>query len=284
MTFSKRMKLKFFDDEIQINEINSSLKIKLWNSFYASFCEGGENVVELVLDNIILDYLSFFQNYVRDEFSKYTHENLNRLRKWFLDESEWFEVYDFVEFVASLREPIYTEENKYIKSKKSLFVSLCNVVLRSEASGYRLLDGKVIPITDENEISEILEATSYSDEWSVCSKHIKQAAKRAFDRKEPDFHNSIKEAISAVESACAIITGDEKATLGQAIKKIPGLHSSLSEGISKLYGYASNEGGIRHGSKSIAQVTFDEAKFMLIICSSIVNFLKAKYAVSETSE
>jgi hypothetical protein len=39
-------------------------------------------------------------------------------------------------------------------------------------------------------------------------------------RKATDFRNSIKESISAVEAMCQILTGDDKATLGQALKKL----------------------------------------------------------------
>ena len=40
------------------------------------------------------------------------------------------------------------------------------------------------------------------------------------DRKTPNYRNSIKESISAVEALCKIITENEKATLGKALKII----------------------------------------------------------------
>ena len=50
--------------------------------------------------------------------------------------------------------------------------------------------------------------------------HINKALALYSDRKKPDYENSIKESISAVESYCALITNDKKATLGQALKQI----------------------------------------------------------------
>ena len=40
------------------------------------------------------------------------------------------------------------------------------------------------------------------------------------DRKAPDYRNSIKESISAVEGMCQAINNDANATLGQAIKRL----------------------------------------------------------------
>lgn len=54
------------------------------------------------------------------------------------------------------------------------------------------------------------------------------------DRQKPNYRNSIKESISAVESICKIITQDEKATLGKALKKIENLHPSLQGSMDKL--------------------------------------------------
>jgi hypothetical protein len=38
------------------------------------------------------------------------------------------------------------------------------------------------------------------------------------DREQPDYRNSIKESISAIESLCRKITGNDKGTLGLVLK------------------------------------------------------------------
>ena len=40
------------------------------------------------------------------------------------------------------------------------------------------------------------------------------------DRKQPDYRNSIKESISAVEAICALITGQERADLNTALRAL----------------------------------------------------------------
>ena len=68
---------------------------------------------------------------------------------------------------------------------------------------------------------ESIDRASSSPYVSV-NTHIKKALSLYSDRKNPDYENSIKESISAVEAMCCIITGmtGASATLGAALKKL----------------------------------------------------------------
>jgi len=100
------------------------------------------------------------------------------------------------------------------------------------------------------------------------------------NRENPDYRNTIKEAISAVEALCVIITGDKKAKLGQALSNIEKkfkIHGALKNAFSSLYGYSSDSGGIRHSLlEDDISVSFEDAKFMLVSCSAFINYLKVK--------
>ncbi len=50
----------------------------------------------------------------------------------------------------------------------------------------------------------------------------------------------------------------------------------MKEAFSRLYGYTSDEGGIRHAMQEDAKCDFDDAKYMLVTCSAFVSFLVAK--------
>ena len=52
------------------------------------------------------------------------------------------------------------------------------------------------------------------------SKHLKRALELYTDREAPDYRNSIKESISAVESMVRTITSEPKASLSKALKVI----------------------------------------------------------------
>ena len=107
------------------------------------------------------------------------------------------------------------------------------------------------------------------------SEHFDKAISLFSDRENPDYANAVKEAISALEALAQHLLGNEKATLGEAIKKLDKVPLALQEGIRKIYGYTSNEGGIRHGnSASTHTVDFTEAKFIIVVASALVNFYR----------
>lgn len=115
--------------------------------------------------------------------------------------------------------------------------------------------------------------------------YIENALKHLSSRPEPDYRNSIKESISAVEALCREITGDT--TLGPALKALEKkgvvIPRFLQAGIEKLYVYTNDsKTGIRHALMDDAEVpTFDEAKFMLVTCCAFVNYLYARKAKQE---
>lgn len=154
-----------------------------------------------------------------------------------------------------------------------------NNIFEKEYVGYRFVDGQIVAITDEQEIGEIEEACR--NPYEGCRSHLKKAVVILADRDNKDYKNCIKESICAVESICQIITKNDKATLGQALKSLKDsglkIHSALESAFSKLYGYTSDEGGIRHCEGMFeSDVSFEEAKFMLVSCSAFVNYLIAE--------
>ncbi len=49
-----------------------------------------------------------------------------------------------------------------------------------------------------------------------------------------------------------------------------------------LYGYTSDADGIRHALMDLPTLTFDDAKFFLVVCSAFVNFAQAKVATASS--
>ena len=152
-----------------------------------------------------------------------------------------------------------------------------------------MIDYEITPITNEVEINEI--KTSLDIEFEGCKSHIKKGLSLLSDREKPDYKNSIKESISAVESICQIICKDDKATLGKALNKLEDngvkVHKALKDAFLKLYGYASDEGGIRHAEGMFeSNVSFEDAKYFLVSCCAFVNYLisTCKGIVGENDE
>lgn len=176
----------------------------------------------------------------------------------------WYEVYDLLEFMCK-NGPQETVES---------FSELCNRFLERDNSAYRVVNSEITQITNETEIKSIED--SARSKYHQVNEHISSALHLLSDRHKPDYRNSIKESISALESLCAILCEDPKATLGQAIKRFPDLHPAFVKGVSNLYGYTSDADGIRHALMEKSTITFADAKFMLVACSGLVNYLIAK--------
>ena len=204
----------------------------------------------------------------------YCISDLLRVIEKIFSNAPYNEVFDSIEFLCRFR------YNQYETNKLKEFCDLLNILLESEYVGYRLINGQFVPITDKNEIDSIEDACN--NEFAGTRAHIKKAVGFIADREHKDYKNCIKESILAVESICSIIVGNEKATLGQAIKRLEDsglvIHTALKNAFSNLYGYTSDEGGVRHANGMFeSDVTFEEAKFMLVSCSAFVNYLTANY-------
>jgi hypothetical protein len=106
--------------------------------------------------------------------------------------------------------------------------------------------------------------------------HLSSALQKLNDRKNPDFRNSIKESISAVEGACRHLTKQDNVSLGDALKILDSerpFHPAFKAALLKLYGWTSDESGIRHAIKDADKVESADAQFMLVTCSAFVNYL-----------
>jgi hypothetical protein len=129
--------------------------------------------------------------------------------------------------------------------------------LDQESSAYMLLGNNFVERMSGPEAESVIAALS-SDEGAVRT-HFEEALKKLSDRHNPDYRNSIKESISAVESACKKLTGDQSGDLNRALQ-------------------TSDESGIRHSIKDAPTVTKADAQFMLVSCSAFVNYLFAREA------
>jgi hypothetical protein len=54
------------------------------------------------------------------------------------------------------------------------------------------------------------------------------------------------------------------------------MHSALEQGFKKIYGYTSDDSGIRHALLEKPTVDFEEAKYMLVSCTAFINYLIVK--------
>ncbi len=279
--FSQRQGIRAVSKILQFESIDEELRNRLWNVLtkqiwnqwsppvdFGSKSNAAKEVdfiVERIWENFFkapIDKMPSFKSY-----SESVETGHGIIREHFY-EGEWWGSYDLIEFII---------QNINVHRKNSLVESL-NEALQDENSAYRIVADKVVPITDEHEIEAIESAIGIDKQ--APREHLIRALELLTDRKQPDFRNSIKESISAVESVCQAISGKPKATLGDGLKEIQkgkGIHKAFEEALFKLYGYTSDAGGIRHALTNDGNhPTYADAKFMLVLASGFVNFLLLK--------
>lgn len=270
-SFSQRKGLKPIKISPQLDSMDSDLRTALWNAlqvcywdnvvltYYGSYTN--DPIIQPIMKKLWVSYFKF----PLDTLPSGWDETYGRIREFYF-KCPWNEVYDFIEFIANASpNPLHDR-----------FVEYCNVVLEREVSAYRFIGGRISEITSQQEINEIEKALA--SPLKGVNEHFKRSLELLTDRKNPDFRNSIKESISAVEALCAQISG-ERTTLGQALNKIEGkvkLHGALKSAFSSLYGYTSAADGIRHALLEESNIEFEDAKFMLVSCSTFVNYLLVK--------
>ena len=270
LNFSQRMGLSSARTTMQIGGIDNDLRNSLWNAFSAQHPYLFRTSFMRDSGPANFAFTSIWGEFLKIPVDTLNHlvcENGRALRNWFF-KAEWFQVFDFLEFMVAA-----TSDSNEVKSY--------NKVLERELSAYRFVQYKVIQLTSQSEIDAIESAvgTAESAGFLGAQSHIVRATELAFDRKAPDFRNAIKEAISAVESAASQIAKSPKAELGQALKVLEDqgfIHSALKRGFLAIYGYTSDEGGIRHAMIEEASVDSDDAKYMVISCAAFISYLLGK--------
>ena len=285
--FSQRKGLKPVQKAIQLGAMDNELRNRLWSALHEAVwskwsamtaygsqtqnTEAVEHVVRSLWCNLYklpVDALPAF-DYGRPK-SAY-----DIIRDHYFACS-WDQAYDLIEFIVKSVPGQWERE----------LVLRLNQYLTEENAGYRFVGDELTDITDEHEIDAI--ETALESGTKASRTHLSQALSMLSDRKNPDYRNSVKESISAVEAVCQAISGKQNGTLNDCLIVIKKqrttmsevlLHPAFDKAIDKLFAYTSGAGGIRHAlTEEGSSVSQADAKFMLATCAAFVNYLWAKAA------
>lgn len=276
MNFSQRIGKKPSTKAIQLETIDIELKNGLWN----------------IIKMDVIDVIEKYSKYRTSEFDLLNHLLWHKFYKLPIDtipesfaqreryirasffDGKWHEVYDLLEFLSGL---------EFETTNMNEFIEDVNVILEREFSAYRFVDGIISPISNKIEVEEIEQAISqinYFTSLNGANIHLTNALDKLSDRKNPDYRNSIKESISAIEATCRVLTGES--TLGKALNALETkgikIDDQLKSGFEKIYAFTNNkQSGIRHAIiEEHNNPDFDDAKYMLVVCSSFINYLVGK--------
>jgi hypothetical protein len=269
MRFSERYGYKPVRTAMQRENVEDGLRNRLWNLFHFYFLAIPRGTSEYEIFDHKKRVIGTF-NVVLDEFlslratSQVDYETVISNYHHYFFRFQWYELFDFLEYMA---------ENN------ASFMRETNELLKEELSAYRFVSGKIVEMTSEEEVAAIEQALEVPDSLKPVRDHLHQALSHLSNKAKPDYRNSVKESISAVESACKLIAKDDKASLDSALKAIAKqveIHGALKKGFGQLYGYTSDAEGIRHALMEEQTLDAEDAKFMLVTCSAFINYLIVK--------
>lgn len=163
-----------------------------------------------------------------------------------------------------------------------------NKLLQEEHVAYRFIgtaksgSATLMPISDEAEAEANQQDYASLAGVDAAQTHFRSSVERL---KSGDYRSSISESIHGVESVAKRVSGKPNATLGDALKVIQKgtpLNPALQKGLTAIYGWSSQDDGIRHAMSDEAQnVDEAEARFMLSACLAFAAWLKRAAATIE---
>lgn len=186
---------------------------------------------------------------------------------------EWFRVYDIIEalharFARNDREQGGTDAPQFAEALNAFFVE--------EGIGWHLVNGQIVTRGTEAFEAVVTEATSEleASERPTAARHLHEALQDLSRRPQPDLPGAVYHAMGALECIARDVTGDSKATLGEILKRCPGLlPKPLDAAFSQIWGYASNEA--RHVEEG-REPSRDEAELVVGLSAAISTYLTRK--------
>lgn len=274
---------------LQIDSINQELQNSMWNLLLELYDEKKHNYWY----SVALHIAKYFRKFPTDDLPPPTHKEMRIwIKKYYYhDLIEWYEIYDFLEFIVEnhnimthrqIGQPYDDIESHEIDTNS--LVKKVNHILERERSGYRFIQGTLSPITDPVEIQEVDNAINAAQKSGLTGarEHLRKANEFLGKKPEPEYRNSIKESISAVETVARQIAGPNIHDLSPALQILKDktvMDPTLLNGFGKLYGFTCGKEGIRHAlmkESDERKVGFPEAKYMLVSCSAFVHYLIVK--------
>ncbi|MBO8183856.1 MAG: hypothetical protein H0Z28_13880 [Archaeoglobus sp.] len=292
--FSEREGIKKEEKELQVGDISNELRTRLWNALEVYYWEYIATVrsrilhyrplfAELMGPNTSSETYYIIKGFLYRMWDSYFRRPVDELGPEWIDKwdwayndiikkhfssCEWYEVYDFLEFVVNS----WPDQER---NKK--FMEYCNWVLEEENAGYRFVNGMIVPIYEKTEIAEIEDAFENVSPWEGVRHDLSSALKHLSDREHPNYKDSIVASIRAVEGVAKLIT-HRHGTLGELthnVQQILELNEHFAKAIGQLWRYANTVA--RHSDPEGEKMPeFEDAKFIFVTSCAIINYLIAK--------
>lgn len=270
LTFAQAEGAACLPQQLALKQVSQELRALLWHSVHTSMEEAKVRNIDIKYARIeepwstILYWKHVSRDHkMADDFTNNYLTHITAIRSIF-EQGTYVEIFDFVQWLLSL-------------SWHSIDASEIRITLEDSRAAYRLLDDDqtIVPITTDEDAATLNRAFAdlARSEFDGARQHLREAARHLT---EGDAASSIRESVHAVESVARKLGGTNSlAGALQRLKLKRTLHGAMEQGFKNLYGFTSDEKGIRHPliDEPSANVDESDALFMIGACSAFVSYL-----------
>lgn len=273
LTFSQSIGLKSVPEQLKLGEISDTLRRRLHYAIIKDFEDDlqtgsmyaylGARWKALARDICVLHFDVSAERFRGDP------ETIRTMILRNLEHMPYNDVFDFVQFIIR-------HANCAIQTRREVAQAFVDC-----RAAYRVVDARTIVAVGTKEQADAFVAALDNTQSATASGARQHLVDAGVALRSGDWPGCVRESIHAVESV-AVRLAPGATTLGAALRVIDQnghLHGSLRAAFDKLYGYSSDEDGVRHAlvfDEAEAKVDEADALFMLGACASFVSYLLAR--------
>ena len=277
LSFSQAQGYEEIPGPLKLEQLPPEARTRIWNCFYSHMQECVRGLyLSGIWEKIVREVHERLDGRPLDEWSADFRAVSSGLRQR-IEADRFNRVFDLVQFV--LRCPPCPPD----------FITMMKWTFAECGLAYAIDDGPpptIVPTASHEEGQALVDAIGTLRDAGLdgCASHLREAAERI---NENDWAGAVRESLHAVESVARRLDPGASRGLGPALKSIEKqggtLHPALVDAFGKLYGYASDEQGVRHAllDRTDSRVDRDLAVFMLGACASFASYLQRKHAARE---
>ncbi|MFB2563661.1 hypothetical protein [Rhizobium sp. IMFF44] len=263
ITFKQAEGLEPLPSQLNLKELSPVIKARFWGYIYSQIeADLSYGLVTGTMGKASRAF-AIQSGMLIDDWDARVGPVTRAWKRYFSEEASYADTLEFMEWYARYMDD--PEVDRFI-----------NAVLVHERAAYRFIDGSIVALASPEEGVTVLKAIDATAKagLSGAKAHLLNASSNLTAGKYAD---SVRESIHAVEAVMfkkTGITGSFTGALKEYAKANP-MHTAFSEALVKLYGYTSNEQGVRHSlfDKGDADVTEKDALFMFGVCAAFVTYL-----------
>lgn len=268
-SFSERMGYRATRTIVQSDDLDNETRTALWNVMVLIQEEMSESYDPQ--QTALLGAL-WERQFKRARDERPNHSIIWSVVKKAMRDEPWHDVLDLIEAVVQF---LASQPSGYEPQRAAVVAEAFNNRFEHYLVGYRFIHFELTPVDSTVEAEAISGAFADAESFLGARHHLERATELLADRQNPDYPNSVKESISAVEAVVKTVTGEGQLGAGLTKLEAAGLtiHPALKSAWGKMYGWTSDAGGIRHAAIEATDVDQAIAKYALVTCSAFVSYL-----------